>query len=103
MAVLVVRVGSDHGIVTDGVADGEWGGVEKLSGKFDIGGGGVGGDEGSSGENVWFGNFVEQLAGVEDVGGLAVNVDEAIEDEIGWGETGGEDVCMDGTCDGLGC
>lgn len=101
MAIITVRVGSDHGIVTDGIANSEWDGVEELSGEFDITGGGICGEKGGSCYYIWFGNFIEQFASISDVGGFAVEVDETVEDESVWFETGDEDVCMNGTCDGL--
>lgn len=102
VAVVAVGIGGDHGVVADGVADGEWGGVEELVGEFGVAGGGVGGEEGGSGDDVRFGGLVEQVVGVRNVGGFAVDVDEAVEDERGWPEPGGEDVCVHRTCHGYG-
>lgn len=70
-----MRIGSDHGIVTDGIANNEWDGVEELSSEFDITGGRVCGEKSGSGDYIWFGNFIEQFASVSDVGGFTVEVD----------------------------
>ena len=51
-------------------------------------------------QKLVFGNFVEQVAGVGDVGEFAVMIDEAVDDEREWLEAGGEDVSVDGTCEG---
>ena len=71
-------------------------------GKFDVARGRVGRKHGGCGDDVWFGNFVEQVAGVGDVEGFAVMIDEAVDDEREWLEAGGEDVSVDGTCEGSG-
>jgi hypothetical protein len=101
VAIIPVRICGDHGIVTDGVTDREWGGIEELLGEFDVTGGRICGKNGGSSDDVWFGNFIEQFASISDVRGFAVDVDETVEDESVWYETGGEYVCMDGACDGL--
>ena len=100
MTIMAVGKGSDHGIVTDGVTNGHWCSVEELVSEFDVAGSGVGGKHGGCGDDVWFGNFVEQVAGVGDVEGFAVMIDEAVDDEREWLEAGGEDVSVDGTCEG---
>lgn len=41
MAVEVVGVGFDHGIVADGVAEGDRGGIEEFLGELDVAGGGI--------------------------------------------------------------
>lgn len=40
--------------------------------------------------------------GVWNIGGFAVDIDEAVADERGESEAGGEDVGVDGACEGLG-
>lgn len=100
MAIMAVGKGGDHGVVADSVANGQWCSGEELVGEFDVAGGGVGGEKGGCGDDVWFGNIVEQVVGVRDIGGFAVVIDEAIEEEREWVEAGGEDVSMDGTCEG---
>lgn len=98
MAIMAMRKGSDHGIVADGVANGQWSSIKELVSEFDVAGGGVSGKKGGCGDDIWFGNFIEQVAGIGDVGGFAIMVDEAVEEEREWVEAGSEDVAMDGTC-----
>jgi len=84
VTIVTVGKGSDHGVVTDGVTNGQGGGVEELVSEFDVASSGVGGKQGGSCDDIWFGKFVEQVAGVRDVGGFAVTVDETVDDEREW-------------------
>lgn len=87
MTIVTVRKGSDHGVVTDCITNGQGGGVEELMGEFDVASSRVGGKQGGSCDDIWFGNSVEQVAGVRDVGGFAVMIDETVDDEREWIET----------------
>jgi len=81
VTIVTVGKGSDHGVVTDGITNGQGGGVEELVGEFDVASSRVGGKQGGSCDDIRFGNSVEQVAGISDVGGFAVTIDETVDDE----------------------
>lgn len=77
-AISIARIGGDHGIVGDGVADEEGRFIEHSASEVDVCRVGISSDEGGASDDVWLGNCVEQVAGVCDVCGFAVEIDQTV-------------------------
>lgn len=96
MAIVVMAIAGDHGIVANGVPHAQWGPVKYLPRQLQTPRASVRGDQRRPGDDVRLGNSVEQVAGVADVRGLAVNVDQAVDDVAAGLQPGGDHVGVDG-------
>lgn len=95
MAIVVMGIASDHGIVANRVSNSQRGLFKYLPGQLRAPGSGIRGDESGSCNNVWFRNFIEQPLCVVKIGGFTIKINQSVENVAAWSEPRSNHVGVD--------